>query len=54
MVSVGHGIFVQFPDESDRRVLHPARVVGSTDTLFTVELEKEMPPFEQDESIIVY
>jgi len=54
MVPVGYGIFVQFPDELDRRVLHPARVVAMTDTLFTAELEKDVPPFEQNESIIVY
>ena len=54
MVPVGHGVFVQFPDEFDRRVLHPATVVGSSDELFTAQLEKEAPPFEPDESIILY
>jgi len=54
MVPVGHGFFVQFPDEFDRRVLHPAKLVGVDGKVFTAELEKNAPPFGAEDSIIVY
>ena len=54
MVPVGHGIFIQFPDDSHRRELHPAKVVGMRDNQFCAELEGAVPAWEADQSIIVY
>ena len=41
MLSMGGAFFLQIPDESKRRILHPAKVVGLADGKYTAELEEQ-------------
>ena len=41
MLGIGGALFLQIPDESKRRILHPAKVVRLADDVYTAELEAQ-------------
>lgn len=54
MVGIGTGCFLQLPGESKQRVLHPARVVGLVDEIYTVESEERDLPVTPDMDVLLY
>ncbi len=54
MVGVGSGFFVQIPNDSGHRVLHPAKVSGQVGDVFTAELEEPGIEFEEGQGFLVY
>ncbi len=54
MVGIGSGFFVQIPNDSGHRVLHPAKVCSQVDDVFTAELEEAVIEFEEGQGFLVY
>lgn len=54
MLSTGQGIFIQLPDDSNRRILHPAKVVSVDGDLQTAELAEHDTPVEAGQEVLVY
>lgn len=54
MVGIGSGFFVQVPNDSGHRVLHPAKVCGQVDGIFTAELQEGGVEFEEGQGVLLY
>ena len=54
MLSTKTGIFLQIPDESETRTLHPARVVEVTDGMYTVQVEEKDVPLDAGQVVFIY
>ncbi len=54
MVGIGSGFFVQIPNNSGQRILHPAKVCGQVNDVLTAELEELDIEFEEGQGILVY
>ena len=54
MLKTESNIFFQIPDKSKKRVLHRAKVVSVTGTLYTAELVEEGPVFEDEMDFFIY
>lgn len=54
MQGVDDGIYIRIPDESDQRLLHPARIVRARGSSFAAELEDKDLAFEDEQSILIY
>ncbi len=54
MVGIGTGCFLQLPGNSKQRVLHPVRVMGLADEIYTVESEEHGLPVKPDMDVLLY
>ena len=54
MVGIGSGFFVQIPNASGQRILHPARVCGQVDGVLTAELEERDIEVEEGQGVPVF
>jgi hypothetical protein len=54
MLTIGTGLFIQVPDETDQRILHPAKVTAVDGTLVTAQLEDEDVPVEPGQNVFIY
>jgi hypothetical protein len=54
MLSLDLDLFVRLPDEGPARVLHPAKVTGINDTLFSLECEEEGITLGEKSEILIY
>ena len=54
MVGIGAGCFLQLPGDSKQRVLHPARMIGLADEIYTVESEENDLPVKPDMDVLLY
>ncbi len=54
MLGMDKELFVQISGESDRRILHPAKVVGVTDGVFTAEPEETDLELCDGQEVLVY
>jgi hypothetical protein len=54
MVGIGKGCFLQLPGAGKRRVLHPAKVLGFSDGVYTAEVENIDLAIEPDQHVVVY
>ncbi len=54
MLSNQSGFFLRIPNESDERVLHPAKVVEVQDELYTVRLEEAGLPLNAGQGVLLY
>ncbi len=54
MLGVDKEFFLQISGESDRRILHPAKVVGVSDGLYTAEFEETDIEVEAEQEILVF
>lgn len=54
MLDIGTSFFVQIPNESKQRTLHPAEVVGFSDNTYTAELEEENLSLVGELDVLVY
>lgn len=54
MIRAGDRFYVQIPNQSGKRVLHPATVVEHEDSKYTAEVEVSSPPLEAGNDIIIF
>ena len=54
MLSKDLGIFVQLPNESERRVLHPGTVIDASNGTYTIEFEEENSFIEAGQEVHYY
>ena len=54
MLSTDSGFFLRIPDESDERVLHPAKVVEVQDGIYTAQLEEPDLPLTAGQNVLLY
>lgn len=54
MLSTETGIFLQIPDKSETRTLHPARVAEVTDGIYTVQVEEKDLPLHAGQDVFIY
>ncbi len=54
MLQAGDRFYVQIPNQSGERILHPATVVEHEDSKFTAEVKVSSPPLEAGKDIIIF
>jgi len=54
MLTTETGLFLRIPDESDERVLHPAKIVDVQDGIYTAQLEEADLPLTAGQTVLVY
>ena len=54
MIRAGDRFYVQIPNQSGKRILHPATVVEHEDSKYTAEVEVSSPPLEAGNDIIIF
>lgn len=54
MLGIGGAFFLQIPDESKRRILHPAKVVGLDGDTYTAELEEQEPDIAEGRDVFIF
>jgi hypothetical protein len=54
VIGIGDGLYVQIPDESEQRLLYPAKIVGVRGNVYTAEVEEEDLALEDGKQIIIY
>lgn len=54
MLGIDSGFFLLIPDGSKRRILHPAKVVGLKDNLYTARLEEEDLAVVDGQDVLIY
>ncbi|MAE62323.1 MAG: hypothetical protein CMJ49_13325 [Planctomycetaceae bacterium] len=47
-------MFLQFPNEASKRVLHPGQITAAEENVFNAELQETDLPVEPDQTIMVY
>ena len=54
MLGMGGAFFLQIPDESKRRILHPAKVVGFDGNTYTAELEEQDLDISEGRDVFIF
>lgn len=54
MVGIGTGFHFQLPSKSKQRILHPAKVVGLKDDVYTAEVEEQSLAIESELDVLVF
>ena len=54
MIRAGDRFYVQIPNQSGKRILHPATVVEHEDSKYIAEVEVSSPPLEAGNDIIIF
>ncbi len=54
MLSTKSGFFLRIPNESDERILHPAKVVEVQDKIYTAQLEEAGLPLTAGQDVLLY
>ncbi len=54
MVGVGSSFFFQLPSKSAKRTLHPAKVAGLIEDVYTAEAEENDLPVEEGQDFLIY
>ena len=54
MIRAGDRFYVQIPNQSGKRILHPATVVEHEDSKYTAEVEVSSPSLEAGNDIIIF
>ncbi|MCZ6682915.1 MAG: hypothetical protein O7B26_07000, partial [Planctomycetota bacterium] len=55
MLTIDTAFFLQIPSNSKKRILHPAKIVGFTNDLYTAELEEtDLPLTAEQETLVFY
>lgn len=54
MLSVGTGFYVRVGNDGNRRVLHPAKIMGVSEETYTAELKGERLAMEEGHEFLVY
>lgn len=54
MIKAGDRFYVQIPNQSGKRILHPATVVEHDHSKYTAEVEISSPPLEAGNDIIIF
>ena len=54
MVDIGQGFFVHFPTASRQRILHPGKIIGIKNRIYTAALEEPELIVEVDQNILLY
>ncbi len=54
MLTIDTAFFLQIPSNSKKRILHPAKIVGFTNDLYTAELEETDLPLSAEQQTLVF